>query len=205
MRSADYLVDIGPMAGKHGGLIVSQGTPEEVTQDKTSPTGRFLKGEETIETPKDRRKVELPFNENNNIQIIGAQENNLKDVTANIPLRKFVCITGVSGSGKSTLINSIFANHLMNYFMIADYPQENLKILKVSIILTNQLSLIKAQLAEHLALIQQLILVYSLQFVSSSLLCQSPKLVVINKVGLASMYQEEDVKPAKEMVLSKWK
>lgn len=116
MRSADYLVDIGPMAGKHGGLIVSQGTPEEVTQDKTSPTGRFLKGEETIETPKDRRKVELPFNENNNIQIIGAQENNLKDVTANIPLRKFVCITGVSGSGKSTLINSIFANHLMNYF-----------------------------------------------------------------------------------------
>jgi excinuclease ABC subunit A len=116
MRSADYLVDIGPMAGKHGGLIVAKGTPEEVIANPNSPTGKFLDGKEVIETPKNRRTVNLPLAENNSISIIGAKENNLKNVTIDIPLRKFVSITGVSGSGKSTLINGIFANHLMNYF-----------------------------------------------------------------------------------------
>ncbi len=116
MRSADYLVDIGPMAGKHGGQIVSIGTPDEVANDPNSPTGKFLKGTEKIELPATRRAVNPEFDEKSTITITGAKENNLKDVTLNVPLRKFVCVTGVSGSGKSTLVNSIFANHLMNYF-----------------------------------------------------------------------------------------
>lgn len=112
MRASDFLVDIGPSAGKNGGHIVAVGTPEEVQQIETSPTGRFLSGKDDIAIPKKRRQG----NEDAKIEIIGAKENNLKGVDIAIPLKKFVCITGVSGSGKSTLINDIFANHLMNYF-----------------------------------------------------------------------------------------
>jgi excinuclease ABC subunit A len=142
MREADFLIDIGPGAGKHGGEIVALGTPEEVAKIETSPTGRFLAHKEKVETPKNRREVthqtieeamtkEMEKDENVEkrpraqstdkkrgavIGILGASENNLKDIDIYIPLRKFVCITGVSGSGKSTLINDIFSNHLMNYF-----------------------------------------------------------------------------------------
>jgi excinuclease ABC subunit A len=114
MRLADFLVDIGPMAGKHGGEIVALGTPAEVMANDNSPTGRFLSGKDHIHIPKTRRSVSKTSKEI--ITIINAEENNLQNVTVDIPLRKFVCITGVSGSGKSTLINDIFANHLMNYF-----------------------------------------------------------------------------------------
>lgn len=133
MREADYLIDIGPLAGKNGGNIVAIGTPDEVSNIETSPTGRFLSGREEIEMPKKRRAVDLvaidknlakysdkptakSVPENTGIKISGATENNLKNIDVVFPLKKFLCITGVSGSGKSTLINDIFSNYLMNYF-----------------------------------------------------------------------------------------
>jgi excinuclease ABC subunit A len=126
MRESDYLVDIGPMAGKHGGQVVAIGTPAEVKANPNSPTGRFLAGTEIIEVPTTRRtgiavSTARKATQDNNtktgvIEILGAKENNLKNVSVTIPLKKFVCISGVSGSGKSTLINDIFANYLMNYF-----------------------------------------------------------------------------------------
>jgi excinuclease ABC subunit A len=112
IRNSDFLIDIGPGAGKFGGHIVAVGTPEEVEKIDNSPTGRFLAKKDIIEIPKIRRS----FEKETYISIKNASENNLKNVSIDIPLRKFVCITGVSGSGKSTLINDIFANHLMNYF-----------------------------------------------------------------------------------------
>lgn len=125
MREADFLVDIGPGAGKYGGKIVALGTPEMVSKNPDSPTGKFLSHMESIPLPEKRREVKniekiISGNrvlENKDfISIIKASQNNLKSVDVHIPLRKFVCITGVSGSGKSTLINEIFSNYLMNYF-----------------------------------------------------------------------------------------
>ena len=102
MLSADYLVDIGPGAGMHGGEVVAQGTPEEVMKNKNSITGKYLTGELKIEVPKTRRKGNKKF-----IEIKGAKENNLKNINVKFPLGTLTCITGVSGSGKSSLINEI--------------------------------------------------------------------------------------------------
>lgn len=102
IRAADYVVDVGPGAGVHGGYIVSQGTPEEVEQDPNSLTGDYLSGRKKIEIPEERRKRSGKF-----ITIKGARENNLKGVTVSFPLGVFTCVTGVSGSGKSTLVNEI--------------------------------------------------------------------------------------------------
>ncbi|MDR0319792.1 MAG: excinuclease ABC subunit UvrA [Rickettsiales bacterium] len=99
MRAADWLIDIGPGAGAQGGHIVSQGKPAAVIADKGSLTGQYLSGAKKIPVPKRRRN-----GSGESIKIIGAAENNLKNIDAEIPLGKFVCITGVSGSGKSTLI-----------------------------------------------------------------------------------------------------
>lgn len=114
MREADFIFDIGPKAGKHGGEVVAFGTPQMLMENDNSPTGRFLAGKEKIEVPEIRRA--FPKDKQKFITIKGATENNLKDVSISIPLRKFVTITGVSGSGKSTLINDILSNFLMNYF-----------------------------------------------------------------------------------------
>ena len=102
MLQADYLVDIGPGAGIHGGNVIAAGTPAEVMKNKNSLTAKYLTGELKIEVPKTRRKGNKKF-----IEIKGAKENNLKNINAKIPLGTFTCITGVSGSGKSTLINEI--------------------------------------------------------------------------------------------------
>ncbi|MEG0051230.1 MAG: excinuclease ABC subunit UvrA [Terrisporobacter sp.] len=102
MREADYVVDIGPGAGVHGGEIVAQGTLDEILENSNSMTGLYLSGKRVIDIPEETREGNGNF-----IEIKGATENNLKNVTAKIPLGKFVCITGVSGSGKSSLINSI--------------------------------------------------------------------------------------------------
>jgi len=102
MLQSDYLVDIGPGAGENGGQVVACGTPQEVMKNKDSLTGQYLCGKEKIDVPKNRRK-----GNGKNIEIIGAEENNLQNINVKIPLGKFVAVTGVSGSGKSTLINEI--------------------------------------------------------------------------------------------------
>ena len=104
MKEADLIIDLGPYAGENGGEVIFQGTYKEILKDKNSLTGKFLSGEVKIPVPKMRR----PINRNTKyIKLRGASENNLKDINLDIPLNRFVCITGVSGSGKSTLLNSI--------------------------------------------------------------------------------------------------
>ena len=102
MLASDYLVDIGPGAGIHGGNIVAKGTPKEVMQNENSITGAYLSGKRKIEVPEKRRKGNGLY-----LEIKGATENNLKNINVKFPLGKFICITGVSGSGKSSLINEI--------------------------------------------------------------------------------------------------
>ena len=101
IMAADYVIDIGPGAGVHGGEVVAQGTPQQIMQCKNSLTGKYLSGEEKIEIPAERTKID----KKKMLSVIGATGNNLKNVTLNIPVGLFTCITGVSGSGKSTLIN----------------------------------------------------------------------------------------------------
>ena len=102
IRAADYVIDIGPGAGVHGGSIVAEGTPAEVAANPLSMTGDYLSGRRSISLPKSRR----PQNPDKQLKVVGAYGNNLKDVTLEIPLGGLLtCITGVSGSGKSTLIN----------------------------------------------------------------------------------------------------
>ncbi len=102
MEEADWLIDFGPGAGRHGGEVVAAGTPAQVKKSKTSLTGRYLRGDLEIALPPERRK-----GDGRRITVVGARENNLKQVTAAFPLGLFVCVTGVSGAGKSTLVNHI--------------------------------------------------------------------------------------------------
>uniref|UniRef100_C5D7Q4 UvrABC system protein A n=1 Tax=Geobacillus sp. (strain WCH70) TaxID=471223 RepID=C5D7Q4_GEOSW len=102
MLAADYLIDIGPGAGIHGGEVVATGTPQEVMDNPNSLTGQYLSGKKFIPIPAERRKPDGRW-----VEIVGAKENNLKNVSVKIPLGTFVAVTGVSGSGKSTLVNEI--------------------------------------------------------------------------------------------------
>jgi excinuclease ABC subunit A len=127
IREADWVVDIGPGAGKHGGKLVAEGTPTQIAKDKDSLTGQFLSGKEMIEVPKRRRA-----GNGKKISVVGASEFNLKDVNVDIPLGKFVCLTGVSGSGKSTLLNDIVAKALSQYFWNSkDEPGTHKKLLGI--------------------------------------------------------------------------
>ncbi|PIS31519.1 excinuclease ABC subunit UvrA [Candidatus Saganbacteria bacterium CG08_land_8_20_14_0_20_45_16] len=111
MRLADYLVDIGPGAGRHGGKIVASGSLADILKESKSVTGRYLSGKEMIELPKERKK-----GNGNKLIIKGATHNNLKKINVEFPLGLFVCVTGVSGSGKSSLINDILYRALAKYF-----------------------------------------------------------------------------------------
>ncbi len=124
MLASDYLVDIGPLAGLHGGEVVACGTPQEVMNNPNSLTGRYLKGIEKIEVPNKRRKGNGKY-----LEIKGASENNLKNINVKIPLGKMVCVTGVSGSGKSTLVNEILFKVVHNaIYNTKDKPGRHKKI-----------------------------------------------------------------------------
>lgn len=111
MEEADWLIDIGPGAGEHGGSIVSEGTPSKVKSDPRSLTGQYLSNKKVVSCPMKRRD-----GSGNSIEIIDAEENNLKKISVKVPLGKMVCVTGVSGSGKSSLVNDTLAKKLANVY-----------------------------------------------------------------------------------------
>jgi excinuclease ABC subunit A len=111
IRLSDWVIDVGPYAGKNGGEIVAEGTPSEIEKNKKSLTGQYLSGAKKIVVPKKRRATNGKW-----LEIVGASEFNLQNVTARLPLQAFVCVTGLSGSGKSTLINEILAKRLARDF-----------------------------------------------------------------------------------------
>ena len=124
MLAADYLVDVGPGAGDNGGKIMAAGTPQEVMKNENSITGQYLSGKKCIGVPKVRRK-----GTGKTIEVLGASENNLKNVNVKIPLGTFTCVTGVSGSGKSSLIMQILSKAVsQNLYKSKDKPGKYKKI-----------------------------------------------------------------------------
>jgi excinuclease ABC subunit A len=124
MLASDYLIDIGPRAGKAGGRVVAAGTPEEVMNHKDSITGKYLRGELEVEIPKKRRK-----GLGKDIMVMGAKANNLKDITVSFPLGKLTVVTGVSGSGKSSLVNEVLLKGMQQkYYKSKDKPGEHTAI-----------------------------------------------------------------------------
>lgn len=124
MLAADHIIDMGPAAGVHGGEVIAQGTPEEVMNNPASLTGQYLAGKKFIPLPVERRKPNGKW-----LEIKGAKENNLKNISVKIPLGVFICVTGVSGSGKSTLVNEILLKALMKeYYRSKEKPGEHKEI-----------------------------------------------------------------------------
>ncbi len=117
MNEADWIIDVGPGAGEHGGHIIAEGTPSQIKANKNSLTGQYLSGTKVIQTPAKRRS-----GNGKEITVVGAAENNLKNVTVSIPLGRLVLVTGVSGSGKSSLVNDILAKRLSQVFHHAQEP-----------------------------------------------------------------------------------
>lgn len=111
IRQADYVIDIGPGAGVNGGQVIAEGTPQEIEKSQKSITGQYLTGQRCIPVPKEYR----PGHKGKSITLVGAKANNLKNVTADFPLGKFICITGVSGGGKSSLINETLYKGLVRH------------------------------------------------------------------------------------------
>ena len=128
MRAADHIIDLGPGAGEHGGRIIAEGTLSQIKEVEGSVTGNYLSGAKSITVPIKRR-----IGNGNFINIVGAKENNLKNINVEIPLGKFVCVTGVSGSGKSTLINEILYKSLAHeLFGARDRPGKNEGVSNIS-------------------------------------------------------------------------
>jgi excinuclease ABC subunit A len=126
IRSADYVVDIGPGAGKHGGYISAQGTPKQIAKNKKSITGAFLSGKRKIEIPAKR----VPINKKKQLKIIGATGNNLQNITVEIPIGVMTCVTGISGSGKSTLINHTLYPNIAHHLHNSDKPKSPVQEIK---------------------------------------------------------------------------
>ena len=122
LRTADWIIDLGPGAGVHGGNVVASGTPETVASVKESLTGQYLAGTLKMDIPQERRK-----GNGKTITLSGVTEHNLKDVTVNIPLGVFTCITGVSGSGKSTLLSDVFFPAVSNRIMRSSHQEGTYK------------------------------------------------------------------------------
>ena len=128
MRSADHIIDLGPGAGEHGGKIIAEGPLSDIKESKESITGNYLSGQKNINVPVNRRN-----GNGKSINILGAKENNLKNINVEIPLGMFVCVTGVSGSGKSTLINEILYKSLaQQLFGARDKPGKNEAVSNIS-------------------------------------------------------------------------
>ena len=125
MRAADYIVDIGPGAGVHGGEVVCAGTLDDILKCDRSLTGQYLSGKRKIEVPEKRRG-----GNGNVLKVIGAAENNLKNINVSFPLGEFICVTGVSGSGKSSLINEILYKQLANDLNGAKKPAGKHKLIE---------------------------------------------------------------------------
>ena len=124
MLAADYIIDVGPGAGKHGGKIIAQGTAKEIMTNPKSLTGQYLSGQKSIPTPKKYRSGNGHY-----LTIVGAQHNNLQNLTVNFPLGKFIAVTGVSGSGKSTLVTDILARALkQKFYQALDDPGKHDRI-----------------------------------------------------------------------------
>ena len=131
MMASDWIVEIGPGAGKHGGKVMFQGTPKEILKSHTL-TGDYLSGRKKVEAENPKTKNSKKSEEAQSLTIVGAKEHNLKNIDVKIPLGKFVCVTGVSGSGKSSLINDILARSLLKKFYRAkDEPGEHKEILGI--------------------------------------------------------------------------
>src|SRR5258706_2835726 len=107
IREADWVIDLGPAAGEHGGEVIAEGTPKQILVHPKSLTDQYLSGRKRVEVPKERRE-----GNGKSLRIVNAAANNLKCITVSIPLGELVCITGVSGSGKSTLMSDILYNEL---------------------------------------------------------------------------------------------
>lgn len=125
MKTSDKIVDFGPLAGVNGGQIVAYGSPTEVMNNENSLTGKYLSGKLSIVTPKERRKCDKRF-----ISIKGANQNNLKNVSVDIPVGIFTCVTGVSGSGKSSLINQVLLPYASNMLNRSTLRQGNFESIK---------------------------------------------------------------------------
>jgi excinuclease ABC subunit A len=185
IRASDYVIDIGPAAGVHGGEVVAAGTPDEVARVKESITGQYLSGARKIPVPKKRR----PGN-GKSLKIIGAVEHNLKNIDVAIPLGNMTVVSGVSGSGKSSLIIDIV--------MARTEPAgKHSRILEENLIRSS--TLIRVQLAEHRAQIQPPTLVRSLTFVTSLRRYLRQRFVATLRVDLALTSKAVAVRPVRAM------